>query len=121
MVMAHDAATSYLKGGFFHQINDWAKTQGDGGFTAMLNCGARAFDVRPKMTSDGIHFHHGKIDISKNLEEVVVEVLQFSTEHNSTEVDNPVKHPNPKPKILTLNLKTWKLKKPKKLIMTTRT
>ena len=65
MVMAHDAATSYLKGGFFHQINDWAKTQGDGGFTAMLNCGSRAFDVRPKMTSDGIHFHHGKIDISK--------------------------------------------------------
>ena len=26
MIMTHDAATTYLKGGFGHIINNWAKT-----------------------------------------------------------------------------------------------
>ena len=44
MIMAHDAATTYLKGGLLHQIYDWTKTQPDGGATGLLNCGARSFD-----------------------------------------------------------------------------
>ena len=51
MIMVHDAATSYLKGGTLHQINDWAKTQVDGGAQGELNCGARAFDWRPSLGS----------------------------------------------------------------------
>jgi len=26
MIMTHDAATTYLKGGLAHQVNNWAKT-----------------------------------------------------------------------------------------------
>jgi hypothetical protein len=47
MIMTHDAATTYLKGGGIHQINNWTKTQPDGGPAGQLNCGARAFDWRP--------------------------------------------------------------------------
>ena len=119
MVMVHDAATTYLKGGFLHQvrekravlccvcggargshvcgvcvvgcvyaapytasaqheltrsqpppsasppprtqINDWAKTQPDGGAGGLLKCGARSFDWRPKIKSDGsVIMHHGR-------------------------------------------------------------
>ena len=46
MIMAHDAATTYLRGGWLHPVNSWAKTQADGGFAALLSCGARVSDMR---------------------------------------------------------------------------
>ena len=45
MIMAHDAATTYLPS--TTEVNRFAKTQSDGGFASMLNCGVRAFDLRP--------------------------------------------------------------------------
>ena len=76
MIFAHDAATSYLPGGLLHQINDWTKTQPSGGFKKMLECGARAFDVRPyraSNTSDTITFHHGPIHVNKDFAEVLID------------------------------------------------
>ena len=64
IIMAHDAATSYLKGGLLHQINNWAKTQQDGGPLGMLECGARAFDWRPKLKKGSLIMHHGSIDVN---------------------------------------------------------
>ena len=62
MIMVHDAATTYLEGGVLHQINDWAKTQVDGGARGELDCGARAFDWRPSLESDGtVRMHHGSL------------------------------------------------------------
>ena len=43
MLMVHNAATTYLPGGILHQINNWAKTQPDGGISGLLDCGARCF------------------------------------------------------------------------------
>ena len=49
MIMSHDAASTYLKGGATHPINNWTKTQPDGGPSALLDCGTRAFDWRPEI------------------------------------------------------------------------
>jgi hypothetical protein len=46
MIMAHDAATTYLE---INGVNKWAKTQADGGPKALLDCGTRAFDWRPQV------------------------------------------------------------------------
>ena len=58
MVMAHDAATTYLDGS--HIIVKWAKTQQSGGISSLLKCGARALDWRPKLLKNGtlIMAHH---------------------------------------------------------------
>ena len=72
MVAAHDAATSYLKPGL---VNQWAKTQSSGGISAMLNCGARFFDWRPKLKSDGsLIMHHGPINVDYQMSKVLNEL-----------------------------------------------
>ena len=63
IIMAHDAATTYLEGGFLHQINDWTKTQPDGGPIGLLNCGARAFDWRPLSKDGKLMMHHGSQEV----------------------------------------------------------
>jgi len=63
MIMVHDAATTYLEGGLLHQVNNWAKTQPDGGAQGELNCGARAFDWRPAMSDGTVKAHHGDVTI----------------------------------------------------------
>ena len=72
MIAAHDAATSYLKPGL---VNQWAKTQSSGGISAMLNCGARFFDWRPKLKSDGsLIMHHGPINVDYQMSKVLNEL-----------------------------------------------
>ena len=78
MIMAHDAATTYLEGGILHQINNWAKTQADGGFTGMLNCGARAFDFRAKLDGGKLIFHHGSITVSHAVEDALGEIVAWA-------------------------------------------
>ena len=61
MIMAHDAATTYLDGGL---VDRWAKTQQDGGVRSLLDCGARAFDWRPKLKRGKLIMHHSSVDIN---------------------------------------------------------
>ena len=76
MIAAHDAATSYLKPGL---INQWAKTQNSGGISAMLDCGARFFDWRPKLKSDGsLIMHHGPINVDYQMSKVLDELILWS-------------------------------------------
>lgn len=44
MIMAHDAATTYLDGNSEEIL--FAKTQPSGGFKKLLDCGARSLDIR---------------------------------------------------------------------------
>ena len=75
-VMAHDAATTYLDGGV---VVHWAKTQGDGGFSKLLNCGARAFDTRPALNKKGaLVFHHGSVLIEHDLGDALDEIVSWS-------------------------------------------
>jgi len=79
MIMAHDAATTYLAGGLLHPINNWAKTQADGGFTGMLNCGARAFDFRADVLSSGeLVFHHGSVTVDHPVDAALGEVVAWA-------------------------------------------
>ena len=76
MIAAHDAATSYLGPGL---INQWAKTQPSGGISAMLDCGARFFDWRPKLKSDGsLIMHHGPINVDYQMSKVLDELILWS-------------------------------------------
>merc|ERR1711871_464905 len=86
MVMGHDAATTYLTGGLLHQINDWTKTQADGGPSGMLNCGARGFDWRPKLKSDGsVVMHHGDIEVSHPMQDALTDMIKWCTSHPTVE------------------------------------
>jgi len=76
MIMAHDAATTYLEDGGI--INPWAKTQQSGGTTGMLNCGARAFDWRPSLQTDGsLIMHHSSILVKHNMSGAVDEIVEW--------------------------------------------
>lgn len=90
MIMAHDAATTYLSGGWSHPVNTWAKTQGDGGFRALLSCGARAFDFRPRLLGNGnLIFAHGAISIPHAVSESLAEVVAWAAA-NGTETSDLV-------------------------------
>lgn len=78
MIMAHDAATTYLIGSAIHQINRWAKTQPDGGTTQLLNCGARAFDWRPLLDGSKLIMHHGSINIDHDMSSALGEMVTWS-------------------------------------------
>ncbi|KAL1503614.1 hypothetical protein AB1Y20_012091 [Prymnesium parvum] len=78
MIMAHDAATTYLSGGILHPVNNWAKTQQDGGFRGMLDCGARAFDWRSQLDGGELVFHHGKVVVPHSLPSALDEVVEWA-------------------------------------------
>ena len=83
--MAHDAATSYLEGGLFHQINNWAKTQQDGGPAGMLDCGARAFDWRPSLDKGSLIMHHGSIKVNHKMADALDDMVKWSNAHTKME------------------------------------
>eukprot|EP00946_MAST-07B_sp_MAST-7B-sp1_P002538 g2538.t1 len=85
MLMAHDAATTYLKSGLFHPVDTWAKTQPSGGLPQLLKCGARAFDWRPILLSNGtLAMHHGLDIIEKSMEAAIDEMLAWADAQNAT-------------------------------------
>lgn len=64
-LFAHDAGTGYLEKHGTGVVDGWTKTQSTG-FGAQLDCGARAFDARPKLSDGGtLVFHHGKVEVDK--------------------------------------------------------
>jgi hypothetical protein len=74
-LMTHDSATGYLGGG---AVNWWAKTQ-TVGFGGQAECGARAFDVRPKVGNNGsLIMHHADITVDKELVFAVSELVGFA-------------------------------------------
>ena len=80
MVMAHDAGSGYLEPGL---VNSWARTQ-SGGFTAQLDCGARAFDARPYLSKRrGLVWHHGGVTVPQALEQSLTEVIAWLATHPS--------------------------------------
>ena len=72
-----------------HPINQFTKTQGAAGdrhakasLTAQLECGARAFDLRPSLESDGrLIMHHGAIGVNETLRAGVREVEVWLAAH----------------------------------------
>ena len=90
MIMVHDAATTYLEGGILHQVNDWAKTQADGGARGELECGARGFDWRPSLQSDGtMKMHHGGVTIDHKMDDSLDEMVAWAAT-NGTAVEDLV-------------------------------
>eukprot|EP00656_Telonema_subtile_P050185 TRINITY_DN6435_c0_g1_i1.p1 TRINITY_DN6435_c0_g1~~TRINITY_DN6435_c0_g1_i1.p1 ORF type:complete len:339 (+),score=82.65 TRINITY_DN6435_c0_g1_i1:142-1158(+) len=88
MLMVHDAATTYLKGGLLHQVNNWAKTQPDGGAKGELNCGARAFDWRPALQSDGtMKMHHGSVVVDHPMSDALDEMVSWCGANGTDPMD----------------------------------
>ena len=85
IIMAHDAATTYLEGGLLHQINNWAKTQQDGGPSGLLNCGARSFDWRPLMDKGSLVMHHGSIKVNHAMSDALNDMVKWASAHPSVE------------------------------------
>eukprot|EP00049_Salpingoeca_infusionum_P001303 m.47215 g.47215 ORF g.47215 m.47215 type:complete len:331 (-) comp10964_c0_seq1:2066-3058(-) len=76
-VLTHDAATGYLKE--HNVVTAWARTQ-TAGFTSQLNCGARAFDFRPKVAANGsVILHHGGVDVDILARNVLSEVVAWAS------------------------------------------
>ena len=82
MIMAHDAATTYLTPGI---INNWAKTQPSGGMFGLLACGARAFDWRPTLAADGtVYMHHSAVVIKVPMAQAMDDLVRWANQNNST-------------------------------------
>ncbi|KAF4718139.1 hypothetical protein FOZ63_000407 [Perkinsus olseni] len=78
MLMSHDSGTGYISEKTF--LWQLSKTQ-DGDFTAQLNCGVRAFDLRPLCNADGVYMHHGIQPIQYKIEDVVKDIITWAGEH----------------------------------------
>lgn len=86
MIMAHDAATTYLHEG--SGIAQWAKTQVDGGTASLLSCGARAFDWRPKLLENGsLVMHHGGVQISYDMRTAVQDIILWLQKNGTSMQD----------------------------------
>lgn len=81
LLMAHDAGTAYLPSSS-EPVAAWTKTQPDGGFPRLLDCGARALDVRPRLDRNGtLIMRHGVIALPMPLRSAVVDVQQWALAH----------------------------------------
>lgn len=75
LIMAHDAATTYLPDG--NLIYAWVKTQSSGGFGKLAACGALALDVRPLLVAQEdrsgskLIMAHGVVPVNVELREAV--------------------------------------------------
>lgn len=78
MIMCHDAATTYLPGGVLHPVNNWAKTQPDGGTSGLLDCGARAFDWRPSLKDGSLVMHHGGVTVDHPMKDAMLEIINWA-------------------------------------------
>ena len=77
MVMAHDAATTYMDPSSL--LSTWTRTQSSGGITQLLNCGARGFDWRPRLAEGQLIMHHGPVSINHPMAKVVDELLAWTS------------------------------------------
>lgn len=89
MLMTHDAATGYAKDGHCSirtPLNNWAVTQTQGGFLKQLECGARAFDLRPYVKSNGaaVFMHHGDVVFETDIKHSVGEIIKWSESNTNS-------------------------------------
>jgi len=82
VIMAHDAATAMLSLQPTTQqseiVNPYAQTQANGTLYDVVNCGARALDLRLIRTNAAtIKFHHGPVQIAYNVSDAVLDVVKF--------------------------------------------
>lgn len=87
MLQAHDSATTYLPGGLLHPINNWAKTQGDGGVKGLLECGVRSFDWRPLWKNGKLTMHHDTIDVDYAMSDALDELISWVNTHGNNVED----------------------------------
>eukprot|EP01060_Flectonema_neradi_P002046 TRINITY_DN11238_c0_g2_i1.p1 TRINITY_DN11238_c0_g2~~TRINITY_DN11238_c0_g2_i1.p1 ORF type:complete len:302 (+),score=58.33 TRINITY_DN11238_c0_g2_i1:58-963(+) len=81
MLMAHDAATGYLNTTIVTKaVYDWTITQ-VGRFPEQLDCGVRAFDLRPAVKNNKVIMHHGGVDVDYPLETALSEVIAWAGQH----------------------------------------
>jgi len=82
LIGAHDAATALLSippnTRLSEVVDIYAQTQANGTLYDLVNCGARALDLRLKRTdARTIKFHHGNVTISYNVSDAVLDVVKF--------------------------------------------
>ena len=84
MLQAHDAGTVYLSiaDALAEIANRFARTQSGGNVTALLDCGARAFDWRPSVNASGfLGFAHGPLFVPHAMEAAAGEVVAWANAH----------------------------------------
>uniref|UniRef100_A0A0G4GD34 Phosphatidylinositol-specific phospholipase C X domain-containing protein n=1 Tax=Chromera velia CCMP2878 TaxID=1169474 RepID=A0A0G4GD34_9ALVE len=98
LIMAHDAGTGYLEYKKMNPAVRWSKTQKEG-VTSQLNCGARAFDIRPRVTETGEVIMHHTVSIYKPVVDVVAEAIDWLSQHPQEMVVMYLSHfEGPRPK-----------------------
>lgn len=87
-IEAHDAATGYLEPEHLVQriIYDWTKTQ-SGSMGEQLDCGARAFDWRPRKENGTLVFHHGSVTVPHAHVSALEEVVTWA--NNNVDAEHP--------------------------------
>jgi len=86
-LMAHDAATTYRHDYSLPAeiLAGQVQTQQEGGFTSLLDCGVRAFDVRPCYTEHGqLYMHHGDATIKRPLADALREIVDWAGSHRES-------------------------------------
>ncbi len=88
LITAHDAGTTYLAEPpawdiAKREIVAFAKTQPDGGFGGLFDCGARALDIRTKVDrrSGKVVLHHGEVEVNTTLDHSLDDVAAWSANH----------------------------------------
>ena len=86
MLQAHDAGTVYLNvssDALAEVALRFARTQSGGSVTALLDCGARAFDWRPALdaASSALGFAHGPVFVNHSMEAAAREVAAWADAH----------------------------------------
>ncbi|KAF4667802.1 hypothetical protein FOL47_003391 [Perkinsus chesapeaki] len=92
MIRTHDAATGYIS-----RANvAWrvAKTQ-DGNLAQQLDCGARAFDLRPACKLWRVRMHHGALIIFTQLQDALKDAIGWANAHPDELVVVSLSHYDP--------------------------
>jgi len=96
MLGAHDSATTYAKDRTctpHHLINNYAVTQRRAGYKSLLDCGARALDVRPYLQNNGkLILHHGAVEFNAELSTALKHVVEWADAHEGTFVLLEISH-----------------------------
>jgi hypothetical protein len=84
LLQAHDAGTVYLAQSdpLAEVALRFARTQSGGSVTALLDCGARAFDWRPALNASGfLGFGHGPVFVGHAMVDAAREVAAWASAH----------------------------------------
>ena len=65
-------------------VDQWSKTQPDGGMKGLLDCGTRSFDWRPKLKDGKLIMHHGTTDVEHAMSDSLDELLSWLDSRDET-------------------------------------